>query len=141
MFDQIETLDTVTARELAQYRRRRAVRYGCHLAHPARVRLPGQRARPGRVYNLSVAGVGLLLEAPLEPGTAGEVELFTPAGARAAVQARWPTPPAAPTAAGWWGVRSPGPLPTTSSKPCFDPPAPPRPHIPSGSPLPALLAP
>jgi len=88
MFDKIDTLDTVPARELAGIRRRAEIRYRCHLANPALVTPCEPGGGLAWVRNLSVAGVGLVLEHTLEVGRLLEIELITPAGARIRVEGR-----------------------------------------------------
>ena len=89
MFEKIDPLDTVPARDLAKIRRRASVRYRCHLASPAHL-ATADTEQPvlAWIHNLSATGVGLLLEQPLEAATPLELELFTAGGARVTAHGR-----------------------------------------------------
>jgi hypothetical protein len=88
MFENIDTVDTILLRNDGRHRRRAAVRYRCHLANPAQLSGPGADRKLAWVYNLSVAGVGLLLDGPVAVGTEWGIDLFTAANTRVAVRGR-----------------------------------------------------
>src|SRR5207249_4572204 len=78
----------VAAPAFAGRARRRALRHRCHLMNLARVTAVGEGPRLAWVHNLSVVGVGLVVESPFACGTALDIKLLTSAGARLALRGR-----------------------------------------------------
>jgi hypothetical protein len=102
MFHKLANLETAAAPPFVEPARRRAVRYRCYLMNAARVTAPEEEPRLGWLHNLSVAGVGMLLESPLEAGTLLDINLLTAAGKRLACRGR--VTHATPRADGGWLV-------------------------------------
>jgi hypothetical protein len=88
MFEKIDPIDTLPARELKKVRRRASVRYRCHLANPARLSTGEGKPVNGWAHNLSEGGVGLILDLPVETGSDVEIDLYTQAGVKVTLRGR-----------------------------------------------------